>query len=448
MQRFRHVAVLQKAPRNQGIVELAEDLLFHRLVAVKVMPIVWACESHEEFLEVHPGESEQPWRDIMVTFHLGATLGLGCVCEFLGLFRRQAEDGHELCMVMSYCAGGDLFTWLERNQCMVRTARERAAVPLMHRVVLAVRDIHAEGIGHGDLSLENVLLRDAAQSGAGPPRICVIDFGASTAARARGVRGKASYQAPEMHSGQEYDARVADMFSLGVMIFTLVAGDYPWRSTRPGLCPRFLFAFRRGIAALLSRQKVRCEDGEAVPLSSVFSPELVALLTGLLSLSPGSRLGVDAALRSPWFAMDVADPVCTPSGDSAAPSGGLAGTTTPQTASTAEGLERPGSAAESREEEAPGGHPSWPTRGVQQCSRSGKARVQPPTAEHVAVTWRCPRVMAAAADRALAEPVRGSRLLATSQGADRAHALALDAGRTFGALSAVPHCWPSLDSSQ
>merc|ERR1740130_1354209 len=62
-ERFRHVALIQEASRNQGRVELAEDKLTGRLVAMKVMPLSWICERHEDFVAVHPGENECPWRD-------------------------------------------------------------------------------------------------------------------------------------------------------------------------------------------------------------------------------------------------------------------------------------------------------------------------------------------------------------------------------------------------
>lgn len=229
-QRFRHVALLQEAPRNSGRVELQEDLQTGRHVAVKAMPSAWVCSSHEAFVEAHPEENELPWRDILTTFHLSQVAGLTCVCEFVGLFHRQAEEGLEVCIVLSFCAGGDLFCWLERSQPLIGAQRESAARPLMQKVLQAVQTIHAQGVAHGDLSLENVLLLNAEEEAADPlaAEIRIIDFGASTGPRATGVRGKPSYQAPEVHSDEEYDAFAADTFSLGVMIFTLAVGNYPW----------------------------------------------------------------------------------------------------------------------------------------------------------------------------------------------------------------------------
>lgn len=302
--RFRYVAMLQEAPRNKGRVELAEDQETGRLVAVKAMPAAWVCESHEAFVTAHPEENELPWRDISTTRYLHTVAGLSCVCEYIGTFRRQSEGDGEICMVLSYCAGGDLFSWLEQSLSNAgRTGatidREAATQPLMRRVLEAIRDIHAQGIAHGDLSLENVLLT-VAQDSQVEASLRVIDFGASTGLRASGMRGKPSYQAPEVHGEGEYDALAADAFSVGVMIFTLVVGNYPWRSTWPHVCPCFSFAADRGLLAYLGRRKVRRGPGEVVPLVSVLSQQVVSLLSGLLAIDASTRMTIAEALEHTW----------------------------------------------------------------------------------------------------------------------------------------------------
>jgi len=301
-QRFRFIALLQEAPRNSGRVELCEDVQTSQKVAVKVMPVSWACDSHEAFVQAHPQENELPWMDFGAIRYLSRTAGLSRVCSFVGLYRRDSEaHGQEICLVLSYCAGGDLFSWLERSLPTTGLAREMSCRPLMRHVLEAVRDVHAHGVAHGDLSLENVLLQ-REETDPEAAEIRLIDFGACTGVRAMGPRGKPSYQAPEVHSDKEYDACSADAFSLGVMIFTLAVGNYPWRSTRPQVCPCFRFAADRGLPAYLARRKIRNgESDEVVTLAALLSPELIALLTGLLAVDPASRLTVCAALEHPWF---------------------------------------------------------------------------------------------------------------------------------------------------
>lgn len=299
--RFRHVTVLQEG-FSRGSVELADDLEQGRRVVVKVLPLAWACKSHAAFAAAHPEECESPWRDISIARHLSGTGSLRCVCDFVGLFRRPAEAGDEVCLVLSYCAGGDAFSWLQRSlPAFMRTDRECLLRPLVRQVFEAVRDMHSCGIAHGGLSIERVLLE--GEDGCDPEvaGVRLVNFSASTGPRASGVRGRPSYRAPEMHDGSEYDARMADAFSLGVVLFVLVVGGHPWRSTRPELCPSFGLVFRQGLAALLQRRKVRHDDGEPVPLATLLSPSLVLLLSGLLAVDPNTRLSVLAALDSSWF---------------------------------------------------------------------------------------------------------------------------------------------------
>merc|ERR1719264_1507833 len=231
--RFVRVAQIQEAARNNGVVELAEDRLTGRLVAVKAMPYSWTCTSHEEFVAAHP-------------------------------------EGTEHCCVLSYCAGGDLFSWLERSLQASDLARESTSRALVGKVIGAVHDIHSLGVSHGDLSLENILLAEAGSCDV-IGQICIIDFGASMiGSQVSGVRGKPSYQAPEMHSGRPYNAAAADVFALGVVAFTLIVGNYPWRSTRPMLCPRFRYFAEKGLTAYLRRQKVN-RDGAVMTLASMIS---------------------------------------------------------------------------------------------------------------------------------------------------------------------------------
>jgi len=302
-ERFRILGLLQEAPRNNGRVELDEDLhAGGRLVAVKVMPKWWVCESLEAWMASYPEETECPWRDITITQYLSQQASFQCVCEFVGLFERERDGETEFCFAMGYSSGGDLFAWLESSGLEVGAERESVIRPLMWEVLRAVSDLHALGIAHGDMSLENVLLpgADEADRGIALPPLRIIDFSASTGLRAAGTRGKPSYQAPEMHQSAEYDACAADVFSLGVMLFTLAVGNYPWRSTRQSVCPCWKYTLDRGLLPYLARRKIQVGE-QVVTLADKISPSLVSLLQGLLSADVAARLTLRDAMEHTWF---------------------------------------------------------------------------------------------------------------------------------------------------
>jgi len=142
-------------------------------------------------------------------------------------------------------------------------------------------------VAHRDLSLEHVVLDRSAGGG---PQVKLVNFAkASLSRKCRdGSRGKAAYQAPEMHLSREYDAFLADAFALGVMLFAMVSGELPWLATRPGVCRTFSFVSAVGIMPLLERKVPRALGGRS--LAEAFSPSLLALLHGMLAVQPFLRL--------------------------------------------------------------------------------------------------------------------------------------------------------------
>merc|ERR1719181_383698 len=102
----------------------------------------------------------------------------------------------------------------------------------------AVKELHDFGIVHGDLSLENVVLSSDDPTEA---KLKLIDFSMCSTKRSleRGIRGKPSYQAPEMQDSEErgfYDGNLSDAFAVGVILYYLFLRDHPWLSTTPGAC--------------------------------------------------------------------------------------------------------------------------------------------------------------------------------------------------------------------
>ncbi len=85
---------------------------------------------------------------------------------------------------------------------------------------------NALGIVHRDVSPSNVLISWDGQ-------VKVADFGLAKSAlrkmetQAGGIKGKLAYMAPEQLQGEEVDAR-ADIFSLGIMMYEMLAGRNPY----------------------------------------------------------------------------------------------------------------------------------------------------------------------------------------------------------------------------
>lgn len=291
--RFKLRTVLQRCPRNHGEVLLMEDSVSGEPVAVKTMPLSWTGAESSAFRTAHPEETEVPWMDMGVTRWLQDRSFAHSV-KVIG--RYHDYNGGFLRFVMDYAEGGDLFTYMEASEApSPGPPREALMWPMVVEFLSAVRQLHAHGIAHRDLSLENVLLSKAKE---GPLKL--IDFGMATTQRRHigSVCGKPSYIAPEVHAGAGYDAFQVDAFSCGVVLYTLALADYPWLSTRPGGCKCFEYVRQQGFLAFLQKRRIPVGRSR-VPIAQVLSEPLANLISGLLSLDSTTRLTVTGADDDP-----------------------------------------------------------------------------------------------------------------------------------------------------
>mmetsp|Transcript_79475 Transcript_79475/g.199791 ORF Transcript_79475/g.199791 Transcript_79475/m.199791 type:complete len:405 (-) Transcript_79475:353-1567(-) len=274
---------LQDAIRNHGRVDLMRCTKDgDRMVAVKRMPTKWVRSGPKEFADQYPTASERPWGDIGLLRKLN-TVGFPFVCDLGGVFRSNDETF----VVTSFCTEGDLFAWCDRdNVPRPGRDREKHMLPIVTQILTAVRWLHELGIAHRDLSLENILLTDA---GGGELHVKVIDFGMATLNQTvrREVRGKQSYQAPEMHTEAEYDTFLADAFAIGVVMFAMAAQDYPWTCTKRNACQLFEYVSMFGLRRFLEKRKLRRGNGEY--LIDVFSPAFTEIVEAMLDTQPRQR---------------------------------------------------------------------------------------------------------------------------------------------------------------
>jgi len=127
-------------------------------------------------------------------------------------------------MVVEFCDGGDVF----ERVVEYKKFSERSAIHVVQSVASGLAHVHSLGFVHRDLKPDNLMYltkeRDA--------EIKIIDFGlAGDCSRApftcKTPCGTAHYAAPEVLSSLEYD-QSADMWSLGVIIYTLLCGFPPF----------------------------------------------------------------------------------------------------------------------------------------------------------------------------------------------------------------------------
>eukprot|EP01137_Pigoraptor_chileana_P002553 Opistho-2@41550 len=177
-------------------------------------------------------------------------------------------------IVQEYLPGGDLFDAIVPDKGM--PAHE--AVEYFVQVVDGLRYMHEQNVAHRDIKPENVV-RDSTKKVAK-----LIDFGFSCPAN-RGASsncGTLPYLPPEAIGSQMYnngfgrDPKAIDVWSAGILFFTLLTGTFPWAQ-----------------ATTTNTEFVRFtrNDYTHAPWNS-FSSTLIDLLQRMLHLDPRKRMSM------------------------------------------------------------------------------------------------------------------------------------------------------------
>mmetsp|Transcript_11210 Transcript_11210/g.25565 ORF Transcript_11210/g.25565 Transcript_11210/m.25565 type:complete len:388 (-) Transcript_11210:36-1199(-) len=296
---FSHV--MMPNLRSGGQIELYVDRMTGEERIVKRLPADRLQGSREEFRQANPHDLEDPWKEIEVAMRFGNEQCrlLPGVCRCLGIYKDINGDA---LILTEHLRGGDLFNVAQRKE-EPGPMREAMIWPIVKSLLNVVLSLHSFGVAHGDLSLENAVLREHDSTD-----VVLIDFAMSCTEdihTASAVRGKPSYQAPEMYTHATYDMRCSDLFACGVAAYSLAVRGYPWTQTRPGADAAFTFAMEHGIQAFLKKRRI--SGGKSKRVSEVMSPQFRTMLEFLLHPDPYQRHRALEIFSEDWKAEDVAN---------------------------------------------------------------------------------------------------------------------------------------------
>ncbi|XP_072284481.1 MAP/microtubule affinity-regulating kinase 3 isoform X6 [Pyxicephalus adspersus] len=188
---------------NFAKVKLARHILTGREVAIKII----------DKTQLNPTSLQKLFREVRIMKILNHP-------NIVKLFE-VIETDKTLYLIMEYASGGEVFDYLVAHGRM----KEKEARAKFRQIVSAVQYCHQKHIVHRDLKAENLLL-DADMN------IKIADFGFSNeftvGNKLDTFCGSPPYAAPELFQGKKYDGPEVDVWSLGVILYTLVSGSLPF----------------------------------------------------------------------------------------------------------------------------------------------------------------------------------------------------------------------------
>mmetsp|Transcript_74185 Transcript_74185/g.207227 ORF Transcript_74185/g.207227 Transcript_74185/m.207227 type:complete len:447 (-) Transcript_74185:340-1680(-) len=212
------------------------------------------------------------------------------------ILRRVGNQAHCCRLIDSmFCRR---FHYIVLERCTQPLAAALEAVPELTEVGLAgfarqmlqgLACVHGADVVHRDVKLDNFLC-------SGPEAtVKLCDFGLAEVVCAGGLGvtglfGTAPFMSPEMVVGSAYGTPT-DVWSLGVCLYALVVGEFPYVPERP--CVKLMKA---AIASGAPKPSFQC----VVP-GAELSWQVLDLISGLIDRDPSERPSAATARGHPWF---------------------------------------------------------------------------------------------------------------------------------------------------
>nr|CAD7402855.1 unnamed protein product [Timema cristinae] len=185
-----------------------------------------------------------------------------------------------------YAENGDMLEYVLRSGVV---PEEQARI-WQRQITLAVQYLHELNIAHRDLKCENILLTKNFN-------VKVADFGFARhivyidgkMQLSNTYCGSLSYAAPEVIRGKPYNMKMADIWSLGVILFVMINQAMPFEDSSP--------------KRLYSRQMSRKWRFRS-KINSTISQQLKNVIRNLLEPNLKARWTLAKVINSDWIAMD------------------------------------------------------------------------------------------------------------------------------------------------
>ena len=200
-------------------------------------------------------------------------------------FEHYFEDSENVYLLIEICLNQTLNELLKRRKKLTELEVQCYAV----QIIKALKYLHSHRVIHRDLKLGNLFISDKME-------IKVGDFGLATklefdGERKRTVCGTPNYIAPEILEGKTGHSYEVDIWSLGVIMYTLIIGKPPFETNN--------------VKETYKRIKI---GNYTFPEHAVISEPAKDLIQSILVLDPYKRPKLDEILAHDFFNIGVSIP--------------------------------------------------------------------------------------------------------------------------------------------
>ena len=200
-------------------------------------------------------------------------------------FEHYFEDSENVYLLIEICHNQTLIELLKRRKKLTELEVQCYA----HQIIKALQYLHSHRVIHRDLKLGNLFISEKME-------IKVGDFGLATklefdGERKRTVCGTPNYIAPEILEGKTGHSFEVDVWSLGVIMYTLIIGKPPFETNN--------------VKETYKRIKM---GNYSFPENAVISEPAKDLIQSILVLDPHKRPKLDDVLNHDFFHIGISIP--------------------------------------------------------------------------------------------------------------------------------------------
>jgi serine/threonine protein kinase len=199
------------------------------------------------------------------------------------------EDDEDVFIIQEYVPSGNLLNYLANHAPMNEAHIKRVFVP----IIAAMEHLHVCGISHRDIKLENILV-----TAEGVPKI--IDFNLacfwSPEVLQRSFCGSQEYCSPEIFLRKPYIGPESDVWSLGVLLYTLLFCEFPFK-------PDNTKVPSRNNPNLIADKVINCTY--KIPANHSASSEAVEIVRRIFISEGAQRPTLTQLLTENWFQPEI-----------------------------------------------------------------------------------------------------------------------------------------------